>query len=111
MAKPTKGNKTKRAHSDESRLKKAHLNMLKRDKAIVSSSFNVPSEGFTVTKVSNKLVRIKGVGAQALKMATSKNYDEVVRCIKERNWTRLSTIVEKKDNTPIDYKVEIESKY
>lgn len=111
MAKPTKGNKTKRPASDVARLNKAHLLMLKRDKAIVSSSFKVPDEGFTITKVSNKLIRIKGVGAQALKMANPKNYDEVVRCIKERNWTRLSVIIEKRDNTPIDYKVVVVTKY
>ena len=111
MAKPVKGNKSKRPASDESRLKKAHLNMLKRNKAIVSSSFNVPSEGFISSKVSDKLIRIKGVGAQALKMATSKNMDEVVKCIKERSWTRLCAIVDKKDNTPIDYKIEVVTKY
>lgn len=107
MAKPTKGNKTKRPPSDEARLKKAHLNMLKRNKAIILESvIKVPDEGFTITKLNNKFIRIKGVGAQALVMANSKNYDEVVRCIKERNWVRLCTIVEKRDNTPIDYKVE-----
>lgn len=103
MSKPTKGNKTKRPNSDEARLKKAHLNSLKRDKAVVSSNFSVP-EGFKITKVSNSKIRIKGPGAQAIKLASNKHRLEVIEAVAQRNWTRVVNLVPMETLAPIDYK-------
>ena len=103
MAKPVKGNKTKRPASDERRLKAAHLNNLKREVAVVHSRFSVP-EGFKVTTVSKEKIRIKGPGAQAIKLASNKNRDDVVEAVTQRNWTRVVTLIPRETSAPIDYK-------
>ena len=91
MAKPVKGkNSGKRAPSDKTRIANAHLNSLKFNKAIVDASFDVP-EGFKVTKISATKIRIKGVGAGALK--ASKGNPQVVKAITNREWNRVVTLV------------------
>ena len=91
MAKPAKGkNSGKRAPSDKTRIANAYLNSLKFNKAIVDTSFDVP-EGFKVTKISATKVRIKGVGAGALK--ASKGNPQVVKAITNREWNRVVTLV------------------
>ncbi len=105
MGKPVKGNKTKRPPSDEVRLKRNHLLNLKRNKAVVSTSFNVP-EGFKVSKVSKNLIRFKGLGAQAIKL--SKGNIEVIRAVKDRNWNRVVSLVPME--TPISLNYEPKKK-
>jgi hypothetical protein len=91
MAKPVKGkNSGKRAPSDKTRIANAHLNSLKFNKAIVDASFDVP-EGFKVTKISATKIRIKGVGAGALK--ASRGNPQVVKAITNREWNRVITLV------------------
>lgn len=102
MAKPTKGNKTKRPNSDEGRLKAAHLKALKGNVAIVSSSFKVP-EGFKTSKVTNTKIRVKGVGAQAIKQASNKVREEVITAVAQRNWTRVVTLIPDEGSLPVKY--------
>ena len=91
MAKPAKGkNSGKRAPSDKIRIANAHLNSLKFNKAIVDASFDVP-EGFKTVKISATKIRIKGVGAGALK--ASKGNPQVVKAITNREWNRVVTLV------------------
>ncbi len=101
MAKPTKGNKTKRPPSDERRIKMAHINMLKRSTAIITDSSNVDTNMFSINKLSNNRYRIKGVGAQAYKM--SKFNKEVLTSIKDINWTRVATLVPFNNPTNLNY--------
>jgi hypothetical protein len=103
MAKPVKGNKNKRPASDERRLKSAHLNNLKRNVAIISSRESTP-DGFKVTSVSKEKIRIKGPGAQAIKLATHKNREDVIQAVAQRNWTRVVTLIPMETAAPIDYK-------
>lgn len=92
MAKPVKGkNSGKKPSSDKTRIANAHLNSLKFNKAIVDASFDVPSEGFKTVKISNNKVRIKGVGAGALK--ASRGNPQVVKAITNREWNRVVTLV------------------
>lgn len=91
MSKPVKGKSGgKTAPTDKQRVAKAYLNSLKFNKAIVDASFDVP-EGFKVTKISATKVRIKGVGAGALKV--SKGNPQVVKAIANREWNRVVTLV------------------
>ena len=91
MAKPVKGKSGgKRAPSDKTRIAKAYLNSLKFNKAIVDASFDVP-EGFKTVKISATKIRIKGVGAGALK--ASKGNPQVVKAITNREWNRVVTLV------------------
>ena len=91
MAKPAKGkNSGKKAPSDKTRIANAYLNSLKFNKAIVDASFDVP-EGFKTVKISATKVRIKGVGASALK--ASKGNPQVVKAIANREWNRVVTLV------------------
>lgn len=91
MSKPVKGKSGgKTAPTDKQRVANAHLNSLKFNKAIVDASFDVP-EGFKVTKISATKVRIKGVGAGALK--ASKGNPQVVKAITNREWNRVVTLV------------------
>ena len=92
MAKPVKGKSGgKNAPTDKQRIAKAHLNALKSNTAIVDTSFEVPGEGFKSTKISATKVRIKGVGAGALK--ASKGNSQVVKAIANREWNRVVTLV------------------
>jgi hypothetical protein len=101
MAKPVKGkNSGKRAPSDKTRIANAHLNSLKFNKAIVDASFDVP-EGFKVTKISATKIRIKGVGAGALK--ASKGNPQVVKAIVNREWNRVVTLVPYKEDPIPNY--------
>lgn len=100
MAKPTKGHAAKRAPSDEARLKREHINMLKRGTAIINNN-NVDDTMFTWCKVSNNKYRIKGVGAQAYKL--SRGNKDVIAAIKDRNWTRVASLVPFNNSTNIDY--------
>ena len=104
MAKPVKGNKTKRPASDERRLKTAHLNNLKREVAIVHCRFSVP-DGFKVTTVSKEKIRIKGPGAQAIKLASSKTREEVIQAVAQRNWSRVVTLIPMETPEKINYNV------
>jgi flavin-binding protein dodecin len=79
--------------------------MLKGDKAIVSKSFEVP-EGFKSTYINDEQIRIKGLGIQAIKQASNKNRDEVIRAVANRDWKRVVTLVPREDAAPIDYKIE-----
>ena len=91
MAKPVKGKSGgKTAPTDKQRIANAHLSSLKFNKAIVDASFDVP-EGFKVTKISATKIRIKGVGAGALK--ASKGNPQVVKAITNREWNRVVTLV------------------
>jgi hypothetical protein len=102
MAKPVKGkNSGKRAPSDKTRIAKAHLNALKFNTAIVDVSFEVPSEGFKTTKISATKVRIKGVGAGALK--ASKGNPQVVKAIANREWNRVVSLVPYEEGPISDY--------
>jgi len=106
MAKPVKGSRNKRPASDVARLASAHLLMLKGDKAIVSKSFEVP-DGFKSTSINDKQVRVKGLGIQAIKQASNKDRDEVIRAVADRNWKRVVTLIPREDAAPIDYKVVV----
>lgn len=100
MAKPTKGHAVKRAPSDDARLKKQHINMLKRNTAIISNN-NVDETMFTWCKISNNKYRIKGVGAQAYKLSRANK--DVITAIKDRNWTRVASLVPFNNSVNIDY--------
>jgi hypothetical protein len=102
MAKPVKGkNSGKKAPTDKQRIAKAHLNALKFNKAIVDASFEVPREGFKTTKISATKVRIKGVGAGALK--ASKGNPQVVKAISNREWSRVVSLVPYEEGPIPDY--------
>jgi hypothetical protein len=92
MAKPVKGKSGgKKQPSDKERIAKAHLNALKFNTAIVDASFDVPGEGFKTTKISATKVRIKGVGARALK--ASKGNPQVAKAIANRDWNKVVALV------------------
>lgn len=102
MSKPVKGKSGgKAAPTDKQRIAKAHLNALKFNKAIVDASFEVPREGFKTTKISATKVRIKGVGAGALK--ASKGNPQVVKAISNREWSRVVTLVPYEEQPIPDY--------
>lgn len=102
MAKPVKGKSGgKTPPSDKNRIAKAHLNSLKSNTAIVDASFEVPSEGFKTTKISANKIRIKGVGAGALK--ASKGNPQVVKAIANREWNRVVTLVPYEERPISDY--------
>ena len=103
MAKPVKGKGGgKRPPSDKNRIAKAHLNALKFNTAIVDvNSFEVPSEGFKTTKISNTKVRLKGVGAGALK--ASKGNPQVVKAVANREWGRVVSLVPYEEGPIPDY--------
>lgn len=101
MAKPVKGKSGgKTAPTDKQRVANAHLNSLKFNKATVDASFDVP-EGFKVTKISATKVRIKGVGAGALK--ASKGNPQVVKAITNREWNRVVSLLPYDDKLTINY--------
>lgn len=102
MAKPVKGKSGgKAAPTDKIRVAKAHLNALKFNTAIVDASFEVPDEGFKVTKISATKVRIKGVGAGALK--ASRGNPQVVKAIANREWNRVVSLIPDEGGPTIDY--------
>lgn len=101
MSKPVKGkNSGKKPPSDKNRIAKAHLNALKFDKAIVDDSFEVP-EGFKVSKISANKIRVKGVGAGALK--ASKGDPQVVKAISNREWNKVVSLVPYEEKLISDY--------
>jgi len=101
MSKPVKGKSGgKTAPTDKQRIAKAYLNSLKFNKAIVDASFDVP-EGFKVTKISATKIRIKGVGAGALK--ASRGNPQVVKAITNREWNRVVTLVPYEEEPIPDY--------
>jgi hypothetical protein len=101
MAKPAKGKSGgKTPPSDKNRVANAYLNSLKFNKAIVDASFDVP-EGFKVTKISATKIRIKGVGAGALK--ASRGNPQVVKAIANREWNRVVSLIPYEGESTIDY--------
>jgi hypothetical protein len=102
MSKPVKGKSGgKKQPSDKERIAKAHLNALKFNVAIVDASFDVPDEGFKVTKLKSNFIRLKGVGAGALK--ASKGNPQVIKAISNREWSRVVTLVPYEEGPIPDY--------